>query len=358
MKRVLVLLGILAIATPAQAQLGRFKGLAEKGLKSYNDFNFTDQEEQQLGADISAKLREKYGVVQDRAVHKYVALAGWALAAASTRATLQWTFVVLDTDGVNAFAAPGGYIHITRGALALIQSEAELAGVLGHEIGHVTLKHTIKAIQKAKAAEMGAAAASRNDFLQQLANKGYEVLLENNWDRDDENAADKVGLGLANKAGYSPMGLSAFLTHLAERNKGLNERSGIFASHPAMTARLVDITKLISTDKLTATAMVAARYSQSISFKPVPVSQVAQVTPPTASSTAKPAETKSSGGGAFGLKGLNPLASEKSSGSTVASAGSRGVNPDRDARGGPNKTLVTVTVTAPELAEFRKGITG
>ena len=81
-------------------------------------------------------------------MHKYVALTGMTVASASTRPNLSWTFVVLDTDGVNAFAAPGGFIHVTRGALALIQNEAELADVLGHEIGHITIKHTIKAIQK------------------------------------------------------------------------------------------------------------------------------------------------------------------------------------------------------------------
>ena len=95
--------------------------------------------------------------------------------------------MVLDTDGVNAFAAPGGYVHITRGALALIQSEAELADVLGHEIGHITEKHTINAIKKSKV--VGAAAnASRREVVSEFANRGYETLLENNFDRGDEMA--------------------------------------------------------------------------------------------------------------------------------------------------------------------------
>ena len=89
-------------------------------------------------------------------MHRYVALVGAVLAQASGKPNLPWTFIVLDTDAVNAFAAPGGFVHITRGALALIQDEAELAGVLGHEIMHVTEKHTIRAIQKSKAIQMGA----------------------------------------------------------------------------------------------------------------------------------------------------------------------------------------------------------
>ena len=89
-------------------------------------------------------MRARYGVVQDAAVHRYVTLVGTLLAKTSTRPNLPFKFIVLDTDGVNAFAAPGGFIHITRGALALMASEAELAGVLAHEIIHVTEKHTIQ----------------------------------------------------------------------------------------------------------------------------------------------------------------------------------------------------------------------
>ena len=112
--------------------------------------------EQQLGAAVSESVRERYGVVQDANVHRYVTLVGTALAQAAAKPNLPWTFIVLDTDAVNAFAAPGGFVHITRGALALMQDEAELAGVLGHELIHVTERHTISAIQKNKSIQMGA----------------------------------------------------------------------------------------------------------------------------------------------------------------------------------------------------------
>jgi predicted Zn-dependent protease len=349
-----IFLAAVLLATPVAEQIGQRLGQLKSVADKVDDYNVSEAEERQLGADISAKLREKYGVVQDRAVHKYVTLVGSVLAAASARPNLQWTFVVLDTDGVNAFAAPGGYVHVTRGALALIQNEAELADVLGHEIGHVTEKHTINAIKKSKIS--GAAAAStRNAFLEQMVNKGYELTLENSYDRGDENSADRVGLVLASKAGYSPTGLGAFLTRLSDRNKGLKERSGMFASHPEMKARLDDIAKYITSQKLTATATVAPRYAESIQFNLVPVDQIAQVAPPTPAAAAKP-EEKPSGSGKFGLSGLNPLGREKSGSQTVASAGSRGVNPDRDAKGGPNKSAVVVTVSASEIAEFKKGI--
>lgn len=349
----LVLVLGVAVA-PAAVQLGGLtRGIdrAAQARKTVQDMTFSAAEEQQLGSDISAKLRDKYGVVQDRNVHKYVALVGNVLAQSSSRASLDWTFVVLDTDGVNAFAAPGGFIHITRGALAIIQNESELAAVLGHEIAHVTEKHTIKAIEKAKRVELGSQ-ATRNDFLKEVAQRGYEMVLENSFDRNDETAADKVGVTLANGGGYAPNGLAGFLTRLSERNAGLKERSGMFASHPEAKARLDALQRVITSGKLTAAALVAPRYTQSITYKPVPVTAIPQVAPPTPTATA---EAKPSGGG-LGLGGLNPLGRERSSSQTVSSAGSRGVNPDRDARGGPNKTLVSVTVTAAEIAAFKKGI--
>src|SRR5688572_2655024 len=130
-------------------------GIAKKA-NDVRELQMTDAEEQDLGKLVSEKIRERYGVVQDANVTRYVSLVGLAMAQGSTRPALPWTFIVLDTDGVNAFAAPGGYVHITRGALALIQDEAQLAGVLSHEIIHITEKHTVRAIQKNQAVQMGA----------------------------------------------------------------------------------------------------------------------------------------------------------------------------------------------------------
>lgn len=345
--RILASLAIaLVVAAPAWGQLGSLGKAIGKANDIRQDLTFTEAEEQQLGSDISAKLRDKYGVVQDRALHRYVTLVGSVLATSSSRPNMKWTFVVLDTDGVNAFAAPGGFIHITRGALALIQNESELAGVLAHEIVHVTAKHTIDAIQKSKAVSLGAQ-ATRRDVLNQAADRGYAILLENNFDRGDEMDADKTGVSLANGAGYAPGGLAQFLTRLADRNKSAKERSGLFASHPETKARLDGLAKLITANKLTAAALVAGRYGQSVSYKP------AAVTAATQPAATQPAE---SGGSKLGISGLGALGRERSSNQTVSSAGSRGVNPDRDAPGGPNKGLVSVTVSAAEIAEFKKGI--
>jgi len=352
-----VALFVVPVGIRAQTVGQILKGAQTVG-KGWQDSQINDAEEQQIGADVSAKLRDKYGVVQDAAVHKYVTLVGRTLAASSTRPELRWTFVVLDTDGVNAFAAPGGYVHITRGALALIKNEGELADVLAHEISHITKKHTITAIQHAKFEGAMASAATKSDFLKALVDKVYESLLENHYDRTQEMDADKTGVTLANSVGYAPNGLGVFLTTLAERNAGLKEPSGVFASHPETQARLAELTKVIAKDKLAATAVVAARYAKSITYKPVPVNQVAQVAPPSTDVAPKKEEPKKGGSGTFGVAGLPGLGQQKPTDKTVASAGARGVNPDRDAKGGPNKALVVVTVTAAELAEFKKGIAG
>ena len=374
---VLALAALTALALPADAQLGKItEGLqkAKEVKDKVDDLVFTDAEEQELGAKVSGMLREKYGVVQDKAVHKYVALVGTALAQSSSRPSLHWTFIVLDTDGVNAFAAPGGFVHITRGALALAQNEAELADVLGHEISHITGKHTIKAIQKGKLVQAGAD-STRNALLGAFADKAYEMVLENAFDRGEEMDADKNGVALANTVGYAPTGLGAFLTRLADRNKDLKDRSGLFASHPDTKARLDGLAKVITSDKLAATATVAPRFHQAILYKPVPVSQIATAISGSAGLTGGKDDGKGNGkgdnksdkaepkaadpkpaGGKFGLSGLNPLGKEKASNQTVSSAGSRGVNPDRDATGGANSALVVVTLTAAEIADFRKGI--
>jgi predicted Zn-dependent protease len=351
-KKMFVAMTVLsvAMAAPAAAQFGNLGsklGKASKVVEKVQELKISDAEEADLGAQISAKLRDKYGVVQDRAVHRYVTLVGSVLAAESARPNLKWTFIVLDTDGINAFAAPGGFIHITRGALALIQDEAQLADVLGHEIGHVTAKHTVNAIQNAKRVEVGGELA-RKDVLGQLVDRAYSMILENQFDRNQEMEADRLGVTLANRVGYQPAGLGEFLRRLATRNANLKEPSGMFASHPDSQARLDALKKLIASSRLTATATVAPRYAQNVDFTLAPIASLGE----TASAPAQ----KTSGG--LGLGGLKAIGREKSSDQTVSSAGSRGVNPDRDAKGGPVKTLVAVAVSKAEVAEFRKGIAG
>src|SRR4051812_1170703 len=122
-----------ATAAPAHAQLGAL-GKIKKGAdqaadakKKYDDMTFSPEEERQIGEQVSAKLRQRFGVYQNQDVTKYVALVGSVMAQGSTQPTLDWHFIVLDSDGVNAYATPGGFVHITRGLLGMLKDESELA---------------------------------------------------------------------------------------------------------------------------------------------------------------------------------------------------------------------------------------
>ena len=377
MKRSFVLLAILILvliearfSVPVAAdQIGGIsKGLGiAKKANDVRELRMTDAEEQALGANVSERIRTRYGVVQDPGVHLYVAQVGTVLAQGSTRPNLPWTFIVLDTDGVNAFAAPGGYLHITRGALALIKNEAELAGVLGHEIIHVTEKHTVRAIQKNQAVQMGAAETLSGSaaLMDRVVAAVYENIVERGFGRSEENESDEQGVALANKAGYAPNGLVTFLTTLKNRNKESKEKRGLFASHPEMQDRLDRITKQIASKKLTATATVETRYTKIVSYKPVPVTAIATVDPGAAGLTggdAKPEEKKAEEKkaeepkkGRFGLGRMLPAGGgEKKQAQVTASGGARGVDPEKDSKGGPNPKIVPVKIVAADLAAFKK----
>jgi predicted Zn-dependent protease len=376
MKRSIVAFVLMLAAAPASAQFGGALGKLNKAAdqaQKVKDIQITETEERAIGEQVSAKIVQEFGVYQDREVTKYVTLVGSALAKASSRPNLAWEFIVLDTDGVNAFAAPGGLIHITRGALGLAKNEAELAGMLGHEITHVTAKHTLDSIQKSKVitlgAEQGAKGGRTQELVAKFSEKAYSAVLNNQFDRNDENEADKVGVELANKLGYAPAGLSTLLTKIADRNKDQDEPNGMFASHPALKERIAKIGKTAADEKLTATAVVAARYTKTITFDAKPLTAIATVAEgsrglagSSKGSTAKKEEEKPAPakdekkGGLFGGKLPLTKGTESKSSQTVASAGARGINPDRDAVGGPNKTKVAVKVTAAEIAAFQKGI--
>jgi Zn-dependent protease with chaperone function len=374
MKVVMAGLVLAALAQPAFAQLGALeKGI--KRAKQVNDMVWTEEKERALGESVSTQLRTRFGVVQDPAVHTYVALVGTVVAQQTSRPNLKWTFIVLDTDGVNAFASPGGFVHVTRGALALLENEAELAGVLGHEIGHIVKQHTINAIRKSKAVEVGAeeaAAQSEALLLDRFAQLAYTNIIENNFDRGDEMDADKEGVTAASKAGYAPNGLSSFLSRLAERNKTMTQRNGMFASHPDLQARQDGIAKTIQSGNLKGAATVAARYKQNITYPPVDVTAVptavegsaglvggSKPAAPTEEEKKKEQEASQKKKG-FGLGSLaKPFGGgggEKQSAQVSASAGARGVAPDRDAKGGTNPALVATSVSAADIAEFKKGI--
>jgi beta-barrel assembly-enhancing protease len=370
---VLAALFVAGSAIPARAQLGglgKIKSIGDKAANAkekYDDYNVTDDEEKQLGEQVSAQLRNRFGVMQDEKVTKYVTLVGSVLAQASTKPKVDWKFVVLDTDGVNAYAAPGGYVHITRGLLGLMKNEAELAGVLGHELTHITERHTIEAIKQGKLVNMGGEAAGsggglRQQFISRMAAAAFNKVFEGQFSQGDENESDRIGSQLANKTGYAPNGIAEVLKKIQARNGSRSDRNGMFASHPSIKERIANNEKLIKTEKLTATATVEARYKQNVTFDAKPITEIASADTDGAAGLAagdkkkdekKTEEPKKKGG-----LGLSAITGNKQQASTqqASSAGARGGVPDRDAKGGPNKNAVNVKVSAAEIDAFKKGI--
>jgi predicted Zn-dependent protease len=244
-----------------------------------------------------------------------------------------------------------------------MKNEAELAGVLAHEIVHVADEHTIDALKKNTVKSAAAEQLSGgNAMLEFLANAAYNNILDNAYSRGDENGADTKGIVLINKAGYAPQGLGSFLTTLAERNKSATEKRGLFSSHPEMQARQDKLTQAIAKDKLTAMQLVEPRYKSTITYKPVPQSQIATVAAGTkglaGGSSAKkeePKEEEPKKKKGFGLSRLaSGGGSESKSAQVVGSGGARGLDPEKDAKGGGNPAVVAVKVTPADLEAFKK----
>ena len=139
MKRLVLVVGLaLAVACATNPATGRRQLIL-----------MSEAEEIQLGRQSDAEVRQQMGVYQDAALQRYVDRVGQRLARSSHRPNLPWTFTVVDEPAVNAFALPGGFIYLTRGILPFLRDEAELAAVLGHEIGHVDARHSAEAVLEA-----------------------------------------------------------------------------------------------------------------------------------------------------------------------------------------------------------------
>jgi predicted Zn-dependent protease len=168
---------------------------------------FSEAQEIQMGREYDAQIVASLGLYPDSALQRYVQELGARLAAGSERPHLPWTFRVLDDPVVNAFALPGGYIYVTRGILAYLGSEAELASVLGHEIGHVTARHSVSRMSTQQLAQLGLAIGvlvrPELETAANIASAGLSVLFLK-YSRDDERQADDLGLRYMRRASYDP----------------------------------------------------------------------------------------------------------------------------------------------------------
>ena len=212
----------------------------------------SENEEIAIGRDIAANVAGRYGVVQDYGLTRYVNLVGNTVARKSDRPNLKYHFAVLDTDIVNAFACPGGYVFITRGTLNLIESESELAAVLAHEVAHVAKKHIVKEIEKTKLLMAGGRVAgdlinTGSQVFEAVTSLGTDILFKG-LSRSDEYQADRFSLIYASGAGYEPIGLITFLEKLRlEGNRPGSEGVALlFSTHPKVDDRLTRASGIIN----------------------------------------------------------------------------------------------------------------
>jgi predicted Zn-dependent protease len=203
--------------------------------------SLSEAEERSLGSSVAEALRVRYGVVQDAAIQRYVTLVGKNVVQHSARPDLDWVFTVLDTDAVNSFAVPGGYVLVTRGMLGLARDESELAGLLAHEIAHITSRLTI--IAPLGSTVVNVPSSSGGVRLTSLAAAIYSSVLEDRFTRAEDLDSDAKALRMARAAGYTSGGLASLLTKLVDRNVGRAQSNGKFSSHPEIRERVAALLK-------------------------------------------------------------------------------------------------------------------
>jgi predicted Zn-dependent protease len=203
----------------------------------------SESQEIALGRQSAQDVRASIGLVPDVALQAYVAGVGKDLASRSERPNLPWSFQVVDDPTPNAFALPGGFIFVTRGLMGLMTSEAELATVLGHEIGHVTARHSVEQMSRAELAQVGLGVGSiLVPELQQygnIAGAGLQLLFLK-YSRDDERQADQLGFRYALRAGYDVHQMADVFVALQRYGEaqGGSSLPSWLATHPATAERI------------------------------------------------------------------------------------------------------------------------
>lgn len=245
---------ILSGCKTANIDLAKVMSVTENLGKVVAPGKLTPQQEEEMGRDTAATLLGAAPLVKDPALQGYVNRVGSWIALQTGRDDIRWRFGVIDTPNINAFAAPAGYILVTRGLLARLDDESALAGVLAHEIAHVIRRHHAEAMAKKDRA--GALAGLADDLnksrhkesLGKLANLAKGVYSAG-LDKDDEYEADRLGIVYATRAGYQPYGLPQVLQMYASA-AGESGFELLFSTHPSPQERLDALDQAIG-DRLT-----------------------------------------------------------------------------------------------------------
>lgn len=224
----------------------------------------SESQEIQMGQEAAKGVEQSIGFYKDPAVNAYVAEIGKRMAAQSERPKLPWEFHVVDDAAVNAFAIPGGFIYVTRGLLSSINSEAELAGVIGHEIAHVTHRHSVQQISKAQVAQLGLGIGSilSSDIAKfgQIAGAGLSLLFLK-YGRDAENQADQSGFRYALGQNYDVREMPNVFQTLGRIGEvgGAGKLPEWLSTHPDPGNRIEHIERMLDTVPLQQRNLVVDR---------------------------------------------------------------------------------------------------
>lgn len=205
---------------------------------------YSEPEEVAIGRQIAGNLLGASPLVPDKKLQKYVNNVGRWVASQSERADLEWHFGVIESNDINAFAAPGGYIFMTRGLYKQLKDESELAGVLAHEIAHVIKKHHLKILQQSRMVDLGGKLigkqAGGNDNIRKLIGSGAEIV-SRSLDKGAEFEADRTGVVLAARAGYDAYGLPGVLQQIGHSSANDSSVALLFKTHPHPDERLAKL---------------------------------------------------------------------------------------------------------------------
>lgn len=235
-----VALGLI-VTTPAPGYAQRsFMELLMRGVQIIQLSTLSDRQEVALGRQINDQiLSNEMRLFNDRRITSYVDRVGQGLVPYSQRPRIPYTFQVVDSDQINAFATMGGYVYVTTQLLRTADNEAQLASVLGHEIGHIAAKHALEQMREAALAQ-GAASLAGLDR-NAAVNIGVELALRRPNSRRDEFEADQKGLAILKSAGYAPSAMPAFMQKL----QGKASLPEFLSTHPAVSERIQVLNRAI-----------------------------------------------------------------------------------------------------------------
>ena len=269
MKRLVTAIALVFATGAALAiDFGKIIDIGRQAVQQPSAKEFTQEDEIALGEAATASFLGASPLHKDASLQRYVNRVGKWVALHSDRTDLPWTFSVIDTETINAFALPGGSIIVSSGLLKRLGSESELAGVLAHEIAHVVKRHQLKAIQSGMQADFwknvgtsvaadrvkiggGAVGSTVGNMAKPYILDAAGNLIKDGFflrplDRGLETEADQLAIVLATRAGYDPYGLVGALQMLAQY-KGGGDAASIFSTHPSATDRIAELEKFVPT---------------------------------------------------------------------------------------------------------------